>query len=133
MKTLVEELCRHRQLELLSVIHLFCNCAAVYICFPADSPSLASLVAQQAALAPQPLQEAALAAIFHTVDYTPTRRVVPNTKMPTGVHQKRRPQRQARRRCACPPTTRRPPAARAPRAASPRPRACRCVPNTLAR
>ena len=32
MKTLVEELCRHRQLELLSVIHLFCNCAAVYIC-----------------------------------------------------------------------------------------------------
>jgi hypothetical protein len=68
MKTLVEELCRHRQLELLSVIHLFCNCAAVYICFPADSPSLASLVAQQAALAPQPLQETALAAIFHTVD-----------------------------------------------------------------
>ena len=53
----VRELCRHRQLELLSVIHLFCNCAAVYICFPADSPSLAPLVAQQAALAPQPLQE----------------------------------------------------------------------------
>jgi hypothetical protein len=68
MKTLVEELCRHQQLQLLSVMHLFCNCAAVYICFSLDSPVLAALLAKQATLAPQQLQEAALEALFHTVD-----------------------------------------------------------------
>ena len=68
MKTLVEELCRHQQLQLLSVMHLFCNCATVYICFSLDSPVLAALLAKQATLAPQQLQEAALEALFHTVD-----------------------------------------------------------------
>ena len=68
MKTLVEELCRHQQLQLLSVMHLFCNCATVYICFSPDSPVLAALLAKQATLAPHQLQEAALEALFHTVD-----------------------------------------------------------------
>jgi len=67
MKAFVEELCRHQQLQLLSVMHLFCNCATVYICFSLDSPVLAALLRKQASLAPQQLQEAALEALFHAV------------------------------------------------------------------
>ena len=52
MKAFVEELCRHQQLQLLSVMHLFCNCATVYICFSLDSPVLAALLRKQASLAP---------------------------------------------------------------------------------
>ena len=66
MRAFVEELCRHRQLQLLSVMHLFCNCATVYICFSLDSPVLAALLSKQASLAPQQLQQAALEALFHS-------------------------------------------------------------------
>ena len=67
MRAFVEELCRHQQLQLLSVMHLFCNCATVYICFSLDSPVLASLLTKQTSLAPQQLQQAALEALFHSV------------------------------------------------------------------
>lgn len=64
-KALVEELCRHRQLQLLASVHCFCNCAAVYVAFDAASPALVSLLEQQLVLRPEQLQEAALTALFH--------------------------------------------------------------------
>lgn len=67
VRTLVEELCRQRKLELLSLVHLFCNCAAVYICFPAEHNSIAALVAQQS-LETEKLLEAAYATLFHEVN-----------------------------------------------------------------
>ena len=66
-KTLVQELCRHKQLQLLARVHLFCNCATVYIAFAPDSVAFAALVARQATLQPEQLQEEALSALFHEV------------------------------------------------------------------
>ena len=59
VKTLVEELCRHKQLQLLELVHLFCNCATVYITFRLDHPVIASLVSQQSVLEPAKLIESA--------------------------------------------------------------------------
>ena len=68
LKTLVEELCRHRQLQLLPLVHLFCNCATVYIAFPAEQAEVAALVALQATHTVEQLNDAARAALFHRVD-----------------------------------------------------------------
>lgn len=65
VKALVEELCRHRQLQLLASVHCFCNCATVYVAFDATGPALASLLEQQSTLRPEQLREAALGALFH--------------------------------------------------------------------
>ena len=65
-KSLIEELCRHRRLQLLEQFSCFCNCATVYVRF--SGAALTGLVAQQGSLELSALQELASSTVFHQVD-----------------------------------------------------------------